>query len=70
MHGFSPSNLCSDAESGIQSVSIALGRTLEDTSLMDWREVAQDGERSVTVTVYVEDGVPTWVKVRAINRGA
>lgn len=62
--------LCSDAESGIQSVSIALGMTQEDTGVMDWREIAQDGERSVTVTAYVEDGVQTWVKVRAVNRGA
>lgn len=61
--------LCSDAESGILSISIALGMTPEDTSVMGWREVAQDGERNITVMVHVEDGVPTWVKVRAINRG-
>ena len=52
------------------SVSIALGRTREDTSVMGWREVSTNGEgREASLMVHIDDGVPTWVKVRATNQG-
>ena len=62
--------LCSDPGSGIRSVSVALGRSEIDTSIMEWVElVGGAGYEEVPVQVEVTSGVATWVKVRATNNG-
>lgn len=56
-----------DNGSGIASVSLALGRTQYDTSLLPWISIESNGTASVTV--YIPDGMETWIKLRAMNNG-
>ena len=56
-----------DNGSGIASVSLALGRTQFDTSLLPWIPINSNG--SAAVMVYIPDGVETWIKLRARNNG-
>ena len=53
-------------------MSVALGRSELDTSIMEWVELGggagyEDSE--VGVQVEIPSGVATWVKVRATNNG-
>lgn len=51
-------------------MSVALGRSELDTSIMEWAElVGGAGNEEVAVQVEVPSGVDTWVKVRATNNG-
>ena len=56
-----------DEGSGVANVSLAIGRTPRDTSLLGWTNLQLGG--SGLVTVVIPDGVPSWVKLRAINNG-
>lgn len=57
----------SDNGSGIATVSLALGRTQYDTSLLSWIPIDSNG--TAAVMVYIPDGVETWIKLRARNNG-
>ena len=59
--------LAYDNSSGIASVSLALGRTQFDTSLLPWIPIDTNG--TAAVTVHIPDGVETWIKLRARNNG-
>ena len=61
------SYLASDNGSGIAAVSLALGRSQYDTSLLPWTPIDSNG--SATVAVYIPDGIETWIKLRARNNG-
>ncbi len=57
----------SDAMSGVREIDFALGRTVHDTDLHSW-----DRHGNLTmlmVVIKVPDGVPAWVRIRAIDNG-
>ena len=57
-----------DPHSGIASVSICLGRTRYDCSEMDWSK--HEGNDPIIMQVFkLQDGVRTWVRLRATNNG-
>ena len=60
---------CSDNGSGISDVSFGLGLSPSDTSVFDWTSVAASGSGPVTVSAAIPDGVWTYVKLRATDRG-
>ena len=60
---------CSDSGSGISDVSLGLGLGPSDTSVLDWTRVAATSSGPVTVSVDVPDGVWSYVKIRATDRG-
>ena len=57
----------SDNGSGIAAVSLALGRTQYDTGILTWLPIDSNG--TAAVSVYIPDGVETWIKLRARNNG-
>jgi hypothetical protein len=57
----------SDATSGVREIDFALGRTVHDTDLHSW-----DRHGNLTmlwVRINVLEGVPAWVRIRAIDNG-
>lgn len=57
-------------------VDIALGRTSLDTDILEWTLLSdqfderEEGEREEGgVAVYIPDGIPVWLKLRATDRG-
>ena len=57
----------SDATSGVREIDFALGRTIHDTDLHSW-----DRHGNLTmlwVRISVLEGVPAWVRIRAIDNG-
>ena len=59
--------MSSDDQSGLQSVSLSLGRTEHDIAILGWTGVGTSGNG--TVMVDIPNGVDTWVKLRATNNG-
>ena len=57
----------SDPGSGIATISLALGRSQLDASLLSWTAI--DNRGSGTIVAEIPDGIPTWVKLRATNNG-
>ncbi|XP_035668224.1 uncharacterized protein LOC118410558 isoform X2 [Branchiostoma floridae] len=55
----------SDPLSDIREIDFGLGRTKRDVHLMDWYRHGNTTHTSVNF--HIPDGVPAWVKVRAIN---
>ncbi|XP_078578634.1 uncharacterized protein LOC144863382 [Branchiostoma floridae x Branchiostoma japonicum] len=55
----------SDPLSKIREVDLGLGRSKRDVYLMDWHR--DDNTTHITHTFHIPDGVPAWVKIRAIN---
>ena len=59
--------IISDDMSGVREIDFALGKTVHDTDLHSW-----DRHGNLTmllVVVNVADGVPAWVRIRAIDNG-
>ncbi|XP_078575736.1 uncharacterized protein LOC144861641 [Branchiostoma floridae x Branchiostoma japonicum] len=55
----------SDPLSNIREVDIGLGKSSRDVFIMDWYR--HDNQTHVTMFYRIPDGIPTWIKVRAIN---
>ncbi|XP_035697583.1 uncharacterized protein LOC118430698 [Branchiostoma floridae] len=55
----------SDPLSDIQEIDFGLGRSKRDVHMMDWYRHGNTTHTSVNF--HIPDGVPAWVKVRAIN---
>ncbi|XP_019617781.1 PREDICTED: uncharacterized protein LOC109465080 [Branchiostoma belcheri] len=55
----------SDPLSKIREVDLGLGRSKRDVYLMDWHREANTTH--ITHNYHIPDGVPAWVKIRAIN---
>ncbi|XP_019624877.1 PREDICTED: uncharacterized protein LOC109470382 isoform X2 [Branchiostoma belcheri] len=55
----------SDPLSNIREVDIGLGKSARDVFIKDWHR--HDNLTHVTMYFRIPDGIPTWVKVRAIN---
>ncbi|XP_066289761.1 uncharacterized protein [Branchiostoma lanceolatum] len=55
----------SDPHSDIREIDFGLGRSKRDVHMMDWYRHGNTTHTSVNF--HIPDGVPAWVKVRAIN---
>ncbi|XP_019642103.1 PREDICTED: uncharacterized protein LOC109483513 [Branchiostoma belcheri] len=55
----------SDPLSNIREVDIGLGKSPRDVFIKDWHR--HDNRTHVTMYFRIPDGIPTWIKVRAIN---
>ncbi|CAH1258771.1 JAG1 [Branchiostoma lanceolatum] len=55
----------SDSLSKIREVDLGLGRSKRDVYLMDWHR--DDNTTHITHNYHIPDGVPAWVRIRAIN---
>ncbi|KAI8510725.1 hypothetical protein Bbelb_116410, partial [Branchiostoma belcheri] len=55
----------SDPLSKIREVDLGIGRSKRDVYLMDWHREANTTH--ITHKYHIPDGVPAWVKIRAIN---
>ncbi|XP_078573994.1 uncharacterized protein LOC144860567 isoform X3 [Branchiostoma floridae x Branchiostoma japonicum] len=55
----------SDPLSNIREVDIGLGKSPRDVFIKDWHR--HDNLTHVTMFYRIPDGIPTWIKVRAIN---
>ncbi|XP_070573688.1 uncharacterized protein [Ptychodera flava] len=55
----------SDPDSNIREVDFGLGRSNRDTYLLGWQRY--DDKSHITVDYCIPDGIPAWIKIRAIN---
>ncbi|XP_078620549.1 uncharacterized protein LOC144887293 isoform X2 [Branchiostoma floridae x Branchiostoma japonicum] len=64
-HVISSSYNVSDPLSGIELMHIGLGKSKRDTYILDW--FLHEDTQFVNFTYKVEDGLPTWLRIRAVN---
>lgn len=57
----------SDPDSGLESNDLCFGHTTRDCDEMDWTRLTFNP--NISYTIRLSDGIPIWVKIKAVNRG-
>lgn len=58
---------CSDPDSGLEYNDFCLGYTRRDCNELSWTRL--DFNPNISYITQLTDGIPIWLKVKAVNRG-
>ena len=59
----------SDSGSGVNEVDFGVGKTIHDNDLLHWTRYGHGEKSQLRVYFKIPNGVPAWVRLRAIDRG-